>query len=252
MTKQINFRLLYKVLLSLVLTIGVLMVRITLGQANHVHYLDTLKRELTRPWPDNRTINLVFHGHSVPSGYFKTPRVNTLEAYPYVLLGLLKDRYPNAVINSIVTAIGGENSAQGVLRMDSEVLPHRPDVLFIDYGLNDRRIPLDKAEASLRNMIESARIRGIRVILLTPSPDISVDWTAASGDLSKQRQLISALAQDYQVGLVDVYGMFLKLIKHGDDLSGYMAQSNHPNALGHRVIAEGIWPFFVDDTTGGW
>lgn len=42
------------------------------------HYLDSLKVELTTEWPKNRTINIVFHGHSVPSGYFKTPQVNTL------------------------------------------------------------------------------------------------------------------------------------------------------------------------------
>jgi hypothetical protein len=39
----------------------------------------------------NRTINIVFHGHSVPSGYFKTPQVNTLSSYPHIFLKKLKD-----------------------------------------------------------------------------------------------------------------------------------------------------------------
>ena len=41
-------------------------------------YLKEMKIELKKEWPKNRTINLVFHGHSVPAGYFKTPIVNTL------------------------------------------------------------------------------------------------------------------------------------------------------------------------------
>ena len=41
-------------------------------------YLADFKKELSKQWPDNRTLNIVFHGHSVPSGYFKTPAVNTL------------------------------------------------------------------------------------------------------------------------------------------------------------------------------
>jgi len=38
----------------------------------------------------------------------------------------------------ICTAIGGENSSAGARRFESDVLVHKPDVLFIDYALNDR------------------------------------------------------------------------------------------------------------------
>ena len=45
------------------------------GVADPAIYLNDLKTEMQMEWPKNRTINLVFHGHSVPSGYFKTPRI---------------------------------------------------------------------------------------------------------------------------------------------------------------------------------
>ena len=109
-------------------------------------YLAGIKKELTKEWPGNRTINLVFHGHSVPAGYFKTPVVNTFDSYPYLLLKELKERYPHAVINVICTAIGGENSSAGAKRFDSDVLGHKPDVLFIDYALNDRGIGLEQSK----------------------------------------------------------------------------------------------------------
>jgi acyl-CoA thioesterase-1 len=96
-------------------------------------YLEDIKSELKKEWPGNRTINLVFHGHSVPAGYFKTPLVNTFDSYPFLLLKELKELYPYAVINVICTAIGGENSSEGVKRFESDVLVHKPDVLFIDY-----------------------------------------------------------------------------------------------------------------------
>ena len=106
------------------------------------NYLEPIKQELIKQWPKNRTINLVFHGHSVPSGYFKTPDVKTLQAYPHLLLKGLKQIYPYAVVNSILTCIGGENAAQGSTRFTRDVFTHKPDVLFIDYPLNDRRIVL--------------------------------------------------------------------------------------------------------------
>lgn len=96
------------------------------------NYLESIKQELLKHWPNNRTINYVFHGHSVPSGYFKTPDVQTLQAYPHLLLKQLMQVYPLAVINTILTCIGGENSQQCTARFKKEVLNHRPDVPFID------------------------------------------------------------------------------------------------------------------------
>ncbi len=83
------------------------------GIADKSIYLQDIITELEKKWPDNKTINIVFHGHSVPAGYFKTPDVNTFDSYPFQLLKRLKDRYPYAVINVINTAIGGENSIEG-------------------------------------------------------------------------------------------------------------------------------------------
>jgi hypothetical protein len=67
-------------------------------------YLEDIKSKLIKEWPANRTINLVFHGHSVPAGYFKTPTANTFDSYPFLLLKELKALYPYAVINVICTA----------------------------------------------------------------------------------------------------------------------------------------------------
>lgn len=103
--------------------------------ADPASYLSDLKAEMQKEWPKNRTINLVFHGHSVPAGYFKTPQVNTLAAYPNLVLKKIKAIYPLAVVNVIVTAIGGENSVKGAERFEREVICHHPDLILIDYGL---------------------------------------------------------------------------------------------------------------------
>ncbi|MCC5929107.1 MAG: hypothetical protein JJU28_07660 [Cyclobacteriaceae bacterium] len=71
-------------------------------------YISEVKKEFVKEWPDNRTIKLIFHGHSVPAGCFKTPIVNTFDSYPFQVLRQLKDKYPFAVINAINTSIGGE------------------------------------------------------------------------------------------------------------------------------------------------
>ena len=208
-------------------------------------YLDTVRAELLKRWPESRTVNFVFHGHSVPAGYARTPQVNTLDAYPYQTLALVKKHFPFAVVNSITTAIGGENSEQGAARFEAEVLAHRPDVLFIDYALNDRTIGVERSERAWRSMIEAALARGIKLILCTPTPDLSAKMASEVDPLSLQAAMVRRLAAEYHVGLADFYARFNQLAAQGESLAEYMSQVNHPNARGHQVALSVIEPWIV-------
>ncbi|MBN3519434.1 SGNH/GDSL hydrolase family protein [Algoriphagus lutimaris] len=208
------------------------------------NYLNDMKDELTVEWPKNKTINLVFHGHSVPAGYFKTPEVNTLNSYPFLALKGIKEAYPFAVVNVINTSIGGENSNSGQKRFKKEVLPHQPNILFIDYALNDRGIGLDQSRKAWEKMIVKALKKNIKVILLTPSPDLKIDLTESGNELDLHRQQIIGLAKKYQVGLVDSYSLFQKLKENCNCLNEYMSQGNHPNEKGHQLIAKEILTYF--------
>ena len=208
------------------------------------NYLDSIKQELVKQWPKNRTINLVFHGHSVPSGYFKTPDVRPLQSYPHLLLKELKQAYPYAVINTILTCIGGENAAQGAKRFKRDVLNHKPDVLFIDYALNDRRIGLEASRKSWEFMIKAALKKNIKVILLTATPDQKVDLTDPKSDLQLLCNQIMDMSTEFKVGLVDSYALFQKIHSDGYKLADYMSQVNHPNEKGHQLVVDGIMNFF--------
>ena len=207
-------------------------------------YLSDLKKEMQIEWPKNRTINMVFHGHSVPAGYFKTPHINTLSAYPTLVLKKIKELYPYAALNVIVTAIGGENSVSGASRFDKDVLIHKPDVLFIDYGLNDRRAGLEKSYKAWDEMIIKAKSKGIKVILLTPSPDQRVDYSNASNELKLHADQINRLANKHEVGLVDSYLTFEFLYDKKNKLKKYMSQVNHPNKKGHELITNEVMAYF--------
>lgn len=216
-----------------------------LGQvADKKTYLDSFVNEMNVKWPKNRTLNVVFHGHSVPTGYNRTPIVNTLHAYPHLTLCGLKEHYPIAVINVITTSIGGEQSEQGAKRFKDEVLNHKPDVLFIDYALNDRGIGLERSEKAWRKMIEQTLRKNIKLILLTPTPDLKEDIISDDAQLQAYADMIRRLAAEYNVGLVDSYALFKDKAVKGEDLSIYMSQNNHPNALGHSLVANEILSWF--------
>lgn len=217
-----------------------------MGQSIQFSEFTEIHRELHKKWPENRIINLVFHGHSVPSGYANTPDVKTLQAYPHQVLCAIKTIYPYAVVNSITTAIGGENAEQGAKRFKREVLPHRPDVLFIDYALNDRSIGLDKSRIAWEKMIVEAQKQGVKAILLTPTPDLTEEISNDSALLEKYSQQIHNLASKYRTGLIDSYAAFKARNNNGEELNIYMSQSNHPNEKGHRIVAELILNYFFN------
>ncbi len=211
-----------------------------------IDYLSGLCDEMAVCWPNNRIVNIVCHGHSVPAGYFATPFVNTFSAYPHLLHRMIKERFPFAVVNVLVTAIGGEESGSGAARFERDVLTHNPDVVTIDYGLNDRGIGLEKAKTAWEQMIDAALNRGKKVILLTPSWDNTYylkndDWYA----LEKHRDQIIGLADAYSVGLADSFAAFEKHVQEESDLVAYLAHVNHPTEKGHALIAQELAKYFV-------
>jgi lysophospholipase L1-like esterase len=212
--------------------------------ANPKNYLSDIKVELKKEWPKNKTINLVFHGHSVPAGYFKTPTVNTLQSYPYQVLEQLKSLYPLAVINIINTAIGGEHSINGEKRFKKDVINHNPDVIFIDYSLNDRGVGLEKSRIAWEKMIKLALRKNIKVILLTPSPDMGVNILDSTTVLNQHAEQVKSIATKYNVGLIDSYAIFKEKETSGDGVIDYMSQINHPNEKGHRLISTEILTYF--------
>ncbi len=208
--------------------------------ADQKSYLQPLSAELMKIWPENRTINIVCHGHSAPAGYAGFHAVDTFNAYPHLLHRMLKERYPMAVINVIVTAIGGECSAAGEKRFASDVLPLRPDLITIDYALNDRFVGLEKAEQAWRSMIEQALARKIKVLLLTPG--LEADCSTQNPELAvAHAEQIRRLAAEYEVGLADCFEAFQQYCAKGGQISDLLSWINHCNRDGHRLIAREIF-----------
>jgi len=209
-------------------------------------YLHDLLDELGRRYPDNRVVNIVCHGHSVPAGYFATPFVDSLRAYPHRLLETIKGRFPFATVNVIVTARGGEDSVKGALRFREEVLCHRPSLVTLDYGLNDVRVGLPAAHSAWCGMVDAALERGAKVILLTPTfTNEHFGDTPFTRALEEHAEQIRLIAERYQVGLADPFARWRGYIEGGGDLCNLLSHVNHPPALGHELVASELGAFLL-------
>jgi lysophospholipase L1-like esterase len=173
-----------------------------------------------------------------------TPIITTTESYPNLVLKYVTQQYQTAVVNAIKTCIGGENAVQGAVRFEKGVLSHKPDVVFIDYALNDRKNGLEKSKIAWENMINQALKANVKVVLLTPTPDTSEDILNANSPLAQHTRQIIELGKQYNIPVIDSYGTFKKMVQSGVVLNNYMAQPNHINTLGHDVVAKLIKPLF--------
>lgn len=191
--------------------------------------------ELRKRFPENRPILIVAYGHSVPAGYFNTPRVRTFSSYPHLFHRALAGKYPNAIISVITPSRGAEHSLKGANRFNRDVLSHHPDLILIDYGINDVSVGLQHTRRSWSAMIRAGKESGAEVILMTPTRMLD-----EPAELAQHAAQIRDLGREYGVPVVDSYAAWTR---HGD-IPNLLSDVNHPNRAGHEIVARELMRLF--------
>lgn len=75
-------------------------------------------------------------GETVRIGYLGGS-ITAQEGWRPMTLKWFQDRYPNARVEQIHAAIGGTPSSLGVYRFQQDVLRHDPDLVFVEFSVND-------------------------------------------------------------------------------------------------------------------
>ena len=70
---------------------------------------------------------------------------------------LLKKLYPKAAIRSINAAIGGTGSDLGAFRLAHDVLRHKPDLVFIEFAVNDAGAKDDRVRKAVEGIVRQIR-----------------------------------------------------------------------------------------------
>jgi acyl-CoA thioesterase-1 len=178
--------------------------------------------------PSHRTPVIVAFGDSLTSG----PGLRADQAYPALLQHRIAGEGRDyRVINA---GVSGDTTGDALLRFDGALVPDTRIVIFA-IGGNDglRRVPVATVERNISMMIERAQARGIHVLLcqMEAPPLGGLDYTI------EFHRVFTRLAERYKVPLVP---FFLVGIVGNDDLD--VDDTFHPNASGHKVIADTIWP----------
>ena len=157
------------------------------------------------------------------------------EAYPALLEARLKrEGYAYRVINA---GVSGDTSAGGLRRIDW-VLRLRPDVVIVALGANDglRGQPVAVLRDNLVAIVQKARAAGARVLLagMRMPPNYGEQYTREFAAIYPE------VARRTRVGLMP----FL-LDGVAADPRFLQPDGIHPNAAGHQLIADRLWPYLL-------
>jgi lysophospholipase L1-like esterase len=84
----------------------------------------------------------------------------------------LQKAYPTATLQPIAAAIGGTGSDLGVFRLEKDVLVHRPDLVFVEFSINDRPLDVRSSRRAMEGIVRKIRRR-------LPECDICFVYTVA-------------------------------------------------------------------------
>lgn len=65
----------------------------------------------------------------------------------------LQKRFPSAVFSQIDASMGGTGSLLGVLRLDNDVLRYQPDLVFVEFAVNDSNTPDTTVEQTMEGIV---------------------------------------------------------------------------------------------------
>lgn len=157
------------------------------------------------------------------------------EAWPALIEERLRrEGFPYRVVNA---GVSGDTTAGGLRRVDW-VLRSRPEVAVVALGANDglRGLATGAMESNLVALVERLQAGGVRVLVagMQVPPNYGAAYSRAFSGVFPDvaRRTGSALMPFLLDGVAA-------------DPRLNQADGIHPNAAGHRAIAEHLWPHLV-------
>ncbi|MBN2311187.1 MAG: hypothetical protein JXR94_19575 [Candidatus Hydrogenedentes bacterium] len=183
-------------------------------------------------------VTVVCFGDSVTGIYYHT---GSRRAYSDMLAIALGRVYPESRLRVINAGISGHTTADGLARMENDVLSHKPHLVTVMFGLNDMlRVPLAEFDRNLTTIISRCRAIGAEVILCTPNSVCETERRPIA-KLEEYVAAVRAVAEREKTPLVDCYAAF-EAVRAANPVEWTLLMSEfiHPNMNGHKLVAECI------------
>lgn len=168
------------------------------------------------------------------SGGTKDSEVADRKCYADIFFEWWKETFPDTEFDFVNAGIGGTDSYLGVHRVQSDVLDKNPDLVLVEFSVNDRNSLFYKQ--SYDNLVR-------KILRSENRPAVMLLFMAQPNGNSAQENHVF-------VG----YGYKLPMLSYGNLIRSYMdngvytekelsGDEVHPSALGHAITGEMLWKY---------
>ena len=153
-----------------------------------------------------------------------------------------RKKYPKNEFCEINAGIGGTGTDLGMFRAKKDLLSGKPDVVFVEFAVNDHRAGFKMAqycmESIVRQILEADEKTDI-VFVITIAKFMQDDFK--EGKRLESYEAHYSVAEHYGIECIDVGTEFISRIDKGEgDWKTYTTDYTHPNEYGYKLYFEKV------------
>ena len=189
----------------------------------------TRLKNLMKRAANGESLVIGFLGGSITQGSLSsTPET----CYAYLVYEWWKKSFPNATFSFVNGGIGGTTSHYGGARAWKDVLCYRPDIVTVDFSVND----------DANEFFEETYEGTLRRLLMAPSAPAVIVLNNVFYDTGKNAQEYhNRIADHYGIPHVSIKDTIFPDVESGKIVRADITPDNlHPNDKGHRLVADEI------------
>lgn len=215
--------------LSLGMTTEEMCRRAVLNTGNRARLANVMKKA-----QNNEAVTFGVIGGSITQG---TGAQNSQENYAYRTMAWWVKAFPTASskLNYVNAGIGATGSYIGVHRAERDLLSQNPDVVIVEFSVNDTdpTLNLRSYDSLVRRILEQDNQPAVILLFMTQDNGTSLYET------HKQ------IGEAYDLPMISYKNAVMPELKAGTFTWKDISPDNiHPNSNGHGIAAELLWSYF--------
>lgn len=184
------------------------------------------------------SVTISYLGGSITNGSSADPKETN--CFAYRTTQWWKKTFPNAKINYVNAGIGATDSYLGVHRVAQDVLFKNPDLVVVEFSVNDYRSHNQESyESLLRRILKYKTKPAVVALCLTQF--------SQEGQCINYSQYHKIIADHYNVSVISYGDVVGPRLENGTLQWNQLGPSNdftHPNNAGHKIISRCLNCFY--------
>lgn len=180
-------------------------------------------------------ITAAYIGGSITEGYHDNLTLKEDEKWAKMSTTYIQEQFPGATVNYVNAGISGTPSVLGNVRLERDVLAHDPDIVFVEFAVNDggEAIYKNAYESLVRTLLQDER--DIAVVLL---------FTIVENGHTCQPHM-TQIGEKYDLPMISLPDSIWVEMQEGrmiwDDYSG---DGSHPHVEGGKMIRDMVIHYY--------